>query len=260
MVIRALPRFFGGTLDSTMIEINSGVTVKDEAFWPKDDWRPLSEHEGEILGLGLKGTDAKFKNDSSQTPDSVWIFAIPLHLLQHWQGISEPFSLENGGGSFVEGEQYRGFVSQVVDFFRFKAVPLSSKCKFEIVSNFPEIGHAMEVPGAEECDSRAALQVSMAVSEEVEVAVNLGDATSSLILVNLSIAQMESILGERGNTSRVGGRSKVEQFFSCFPDYPCFRISLPPRMGYVLGGLGIVQVRCPLSRPDLWLCVSSVPD
>ena len=73
MVIRALPRFFGGTLDSTMIEINSGVIVKADVLWAKGDWRTLTEHETEILGLGLKGAEAKFKNDPSQAPDTLWI-------------------------------------------------------------------------------------------------------------------------------------------------------------------------------------------
>jgi hypothetical protein len=260
LVIRALPRFYGGTLDSSTIEINSGVIVKGDVLWAKGDWRTLTEHETEILGLGLKGAEAKFKNDPSQTPDTLWVYAIPVHLLQHWQRISEPFAPKTGSGSFVEGEQYRGFVSQVVDFFRFKAVPLPNKCKFEMVSNFPQIGRATEVPATEERGSGTADQVSIVVSEEVQVAVNLGDTTSSLIFVNLSIRQMESILGERCGNAGVTGRSNVERFFSCYPDYPCFRISLSPRMGYALGSLATVLVRSPLSHPDLWLCVSSVPD
>jgi hypothetical protein len=171
--------------------------------------------------------------------------------------------------------RYTAFLSRFLDLVdqsterlsvrEFDSAIASIRARNELLGNGPQLTTPFAVINVD-CHgnfstfSPELLGLAMAVSEEVEVAVNLGDATSSLILVNLSIAHMESILGERGNTSRVGGRSKVEQFFSCFPEYPCFRISLPPRMGYVLGGLGIAQVRCPLSRPDLWLCVSSVPD
>lgn len=260
IVIRALPRFAGGTLDNTTIEVNSGVMLKDGSLWPKGDWCPLAEQQAEILGLRHKAADSKLKSVSSQNPDTLWIFAIPLHLLQHWQRIREPFAPETGAGSLVQEGSYRGFVSQVVDFFRFKAVPLPDKCKFEMVSNFPEIGPTMEAPAEPGGDFRASVRVPLMVSEEVQVAVNLGGATSSLIFVNLSIAQMELILGERSDPTPVSGSSTVERFFSCFPEYPCFRIPLPPRMGYVLSGLATVHVRCPLSRtqPDFWLCVSAV--
>lgn len=261
IVIRALPRFSDGTLDYITIEANSGVMVKNGSLWPKGDWRPLTEHEAEILGLRGKAAGSTLKRDPSENPDTLWIFAIPLHLLQHWQRIREPFAPDTGGGSLVQEGPYRGFVSQVVDFFRFKAVPLPDKCKFEMVSNFPEIGPT-EIPSELEGDFRASVQVPLLVSEDVQVAANLGGATSSLIFVNLSIGQMELILGERPDPASGSARGTAERFFSRFPEYPCFRISLPPRMGYVLGGLATVQVRCPLSRadPDFWLCVSAVTD
>jgi hypothetical protein len=263
LVIRALPRFPGDTLDSTTIEVNSGVIVKAGALWPKGDWRSLSEHETEILGLEPEAAGGKSKSDSVQNPDTLRIFAIPLHLLKHWQRISERFGSgsETAAGAYIEDGTYPGFVSQVVDFLRFKAVPLPNKCKFEMVYNFAEISPAVEVRTVDEPECGSGVSLSLLASEDVQVAVNLGSATSSLIFVNLSVAQMDSILGERGDPTGVSGCSKVERFFSCFPQYPCFRISLPPRMGYVLGDLATVHVRCPLSRPDpdLWLCVSAVP-
>jgi hypothetical protein len=261
-VIGTLPRFSSGTLDGVKIEVNSGVIVRDGSLWPKGDWRPLSEYEAEILGLALKSTGGDFNQDSSETSDPLWIFSIPLHLLQQWRRISGQFGEDTGASSFVEDGQYRRFVSRVVDFFTFKGVPLPSKCKFEIVSNLSETKVAMGVLAAEASDSSVAVKVPLVLSQEVHLAVNLAAEPSSLIFINLSIAQMESILDERSHATRVTERNCIERFFSRFPDYPRFRISLPPRAGYARDGSAIVHARCPTSRThrDLWLCVSAVAD
>jgi hypothetical protein len=261
-VICTLPRFSSGTLDAAKIEANSGVIVKDGSLWPKGDWRPLSEYEAEILGLAPKSTGGNFKKDSSETSDPLWIFGIPLHLLQQWRRISRQFGEDIAAGSFLEDGQYRRFVYQVVDFFRFKGVPLPNKCKFEIVSNLSESRVAIGVLAAEASGSSAAVQVPLVLSREVHVAVNLSAEPSSLIFINLSIAQMESTLGESSAATRLGERSSAERFFLRFPEYPCFRIILPPKGGYVSGGLAIVHARCSISRThsDLCLCISAVPD
>jgi hypothetical protein len=262
LLISTLHRFSSGTLDGAKIEANSGVIVKDGSLWPKGDWRPISEYEAEILGLALKSDGCKFNEDSSETSGILWIFGIPLHLLQHWHRISGQFVAKTGAGSLDEDGQYRRFVSLVVDFFRFKGVPLPNKCKFEIVSNFSEIGPTIGVRAREGSDLSVAAQVPFLLCDQVKVAVNLSAAPSALIFVNLSIAQMESILVEDGDITLVCERSNVEQFFLRFPEYPCFRISLAPRIGYVLGGLSIVHARWSISRthPDLWLCVTAVPE
>jgi hypothetical protein len=262
LVIRTLPRFFSGTLDGPKIEANSGIMLKDGSLWAKGDWRPISEREAEILGLPVKAEGGKIKEEFPEVSDTLWVFSIPLHLLRHWQRISGRLASEAGPGSSVEDGPYQKFVSQVADFFRFKGVPLPSKSKFEIVSHASEISTTSGVPASEEKHSSAEVEVPLVSSHEVQVAVNLSPAPSGLLFVNLSSLQLESILAEHADPSRVENLRSVERFFSRFPTYPALRLILPPRAGYVLGGLDIVHSRCSLSQAqsDLWLCVSAVPD
>jgi hypothetical protein len=259
LVIRTLPRFSSAVLDHVRVEAKSGIVMRNGSLWPRGDWRPVLEREAEILGLMRKPSSPHSERIESENAETISIFELPFHLLRRWQRISGELPASAGVASVVEDVQYQRFVSQLVDFFRFKRVPLPSKCRFTVVCDLPVNSDAS---GAGADDSNEAVEVSLIPSDEAHLAVNLGTAASSLIFINVPIARVDPISGENGEIMRGDGRNNTELLFSRLSDCPCLRIIFPPRKGYLICGSGILHSRCPISRtqPDIWLCVSPVRD
>jgi hypothetical protein len=241
---------------SDRLWVNSGVEARDQYFFPRADWRPPAREE--LVLLTNDGTPA--------APDGLWrealsLFHVPEHLRRSWWELAA----RQGSPAGVDAEGFQAFLRGVVDFCRFKGLPLLPMCAFDVVVNAPERA-STRVDAAAGCLAGLAFDLPPTCSVPLAEgtprplgAVNLGDEATSLVLLNLPAARIQDRLRTTPSTPGVCPTlgELAQRFLTSFPAYPLVRVLLRPGDGYWLPAGGVITDGYTMDKqePDVLLLV-----
>jgi hypothetical protein len=252
------PRFHLPGAWPDRLQLNSGVETRDGRFFPRGDWRPPAPEE---LALLAGGGGAPAAPDRFRT-DALSLFHVPEQLRRRWWDLAARQADPAG----LDAEGFQAFLRAVVDFCRFKGVPLPPTCAFDVVAAAP--GRAStRVDAAAGCLAGLAFDLPPAcpvapaegAAPRPLGAVNLGDEATSLVLLNLPAARLQDRLrtapGAPGACLTLGDLAR--RFLTSFPGYPLVRVLLRPGDGYWLPAGGVIADGYTMDKqePDVLLVV-----
>jgi hypothetical protein len=251
------PRFHLPGAWPDRLRVNSGVEARDGHFFPRADWRlPAPEELALLTDDGTTAAPDGFRREALS------LFHVPGHLRRRWWDLAA----RQGNPTGIDAEAFQAFLRGVVEFCRFKGLPLLPTCAFDVVVTAP--GRAStRVDGAAGC--LAGLEFDLPPTCPVPPAegttprplgaVNLGDEATSLVLLNLPAARLQDRLrtaqGAAGVCPTLGELGL--RFLTSFPAYPLVRVLLRPGDGYWLPAGGVVADGYTMDKqePDVLLLV-----
>ncbi len=231
------PRFQSALAWRERMQVNGGVEAEAGHFYPRRDWRAPTD-----AALTLLLADA----DAGLARSRVGLLSLPSHVRREWWGLAE-----RGEGLGGNGRDYRAFVAEVMEFLRFKRLPLPGQCRVDVAVSRPGqpstrwdaadgrpagLGFNIEGPGGATTPDR------------VVAIVNLGDEPTHLVLLNLAPSEMAAALGP---PPVAPGRELLQRFFTAMPAYPLVRVRLEPGDGVWLPSLGVVYDVCTLDKREI---------
>jgi hypothetical protein len=252
------PRFHLPGAWPDRLRVNSGVEARDGHFFPRADWRLPAPEELAIL-TGDGGAPA---DPDDFRREALSLFHVPEHLRRRWWDLAA----RQGNPAGIEAEGFQAFLRGVVDFCGFKGLPLLPTCAFDVVVTAP--GRAStRVDAAAGCLAGLAFNLPPTCSVPPAGgttprplgAVNLGDETTSLVLLNLPAARLQDRLrtapGAPGVCPTLGELAR--RFMTSFPAYPLVRVLLRPGDGYWLPAGGVVSDGYTMDKhePDVLLLI-----
>ncbi len=258
-LFRVAPRFHNRLPWSHRLQINGGVECSAQRFFPRNDWRKLSPGELALLIDECPQSAATARAptlDTMLSPSRAGLLAIPSHLRASWWTVAERADTSNGR---MEG--YESFVAQLLEFLRFKRLPLPEHCGFDVVASRPS-QRSTHLDAAGESvmglGFNTLLQGESRHASRLVGAINLGDEATHLVLLNLSPPAMCSILVRQGQTEITATSSPelLKQFFAALPDYPLVRLRLDPGEGLWLPNDAVVYDRDTQGKQDLDLVLT----
>jgi hypothetical protein len=258
IALTVAPRFHLPGAWSDRLWVNSGVEAQDEYFFPRADWRRPTREELALL-TNEDGTPAA---QDGFRRNALSLFHVPEHLRRGWWELAA----RQGNPAGVDAEGFQAFLRGVIDFCRFKGLPLLPTCAFDVVVTAP--GRAStRVDEAACCLAGLAFDLpptcSVPLAEGTTPrplgAVNLGDEATSLVLLNLPAARLQERLrttpGVPGVCPTLG--ELAGQFLTSFPAYPLVRVLLRPGDGYWLPAGGVITDGYTMDKqePDVQLLI-----
>ncbi len=217
---------------SQRLRINSGVREDDGRFFPNPDWRPATDAELAVLVAGPHRLQHEFPRQD------LCLFAITEHLRSRF------WSLAQGGlGGSAEGDDwFPRFARELAEFARFKGLPLSPSCTFDL--KVSQAGQPSTRIDAAAGDARlAGLDLDRPDSGPRPLGgINLGDEPTGLVLLNLGPASIRERLAatEPPEASPATPRDLARRFLGRFPSHPIVRVILRPGEGYWLPDDGLI--------------------
>ena len=226
------------------LERNGGVELDRARVRPRDDWKPLTAAELEPLVGSDGGRDAML------APTDLGLMQLPERLRSAWWD-----EAERSGEALTPGPGDERLLSELVEFFRFKRLPLPEHVSLEVV---------VSVPGMSSTRTDAAgLLEGLGFGDRVATReqparqalgiVNLGDEASFIVLLELPpatlVARLEAA-GERAARA-LAPRALVARYFAEFSQQPCLRLRLAPGEGLWLSPFGVVHDGSTQGKRDL---------
>jgi hypothetical protein len=178
--------------------VNGGVVCRDGVALPRDDWRPCSDAELDLL----------VAHEAAPTApgDTIDLLTLPAHLRRWWWEQAEADAAEPGSQS-----RYGGFVGDLRDFLRFKRLAVPDGCAADVVASRPG-QMSIRVDSAGGLVGFAPPAPTREADAPVPIAVfNLGDERSHVVLLNLGGDQL---------------RDRVAEFLMREQAYPLVRVAL----------------------------------
>src|SRR6516165_331297 len=111
------------------LRVNTGVEARDEHFFPRADWRLPAPEE---LAL-LTNDDGAPAAPNGFRREALSLFRVPEHLRRRWWDLAA----RQGNPAGMDAEGFQAFLRAVVDFCRFKGLPLLPTCAFDVVVTAP---------------------------------------------------------------------------------------------------------------------------
>ena len=232
------PRFQNRLAWIDRLQINGGVEVTGECIYPRGDWRPPGDADLALLladgEAAASSGAAGMLRERARRRDAVLpgahagLLKLPAHLRRQW------WVLPDGGEKrAVDDHPYRAFVESVIEFLRFKLLPLPSRCRVDVV---------VSRPGQRATEWRAAAGWPRGLGESPEemtharasappvAVINLGDEATHFVLLNLAPAAMAAMLGLPwpGDDARAASSELAGRFLATLPTYPLIRVRLEP--------------------------------
>jgi len=219
LTFRIAPRFHCRADWGQRLHVNGGITRRDGGIYPRDDWQPASAEDL----LRLLPNDQAAGSAGGGTLD---LLALPSHLRRAWWERAE-----QAEGSGAPSAGYQGFVADLLEFLRFKRLPVPDRCAADVVASRP--GQAStRLDGAGRALAGFAFgrlaPGRAAPGSIVPIAViNLGDERTHVVVLNLGIATLRVRLGaSEGSDARV-----LDTFLMRESGYPLIRVNLDPGEG-----------------------------
>jgi len=233
------------------LRLNGGIERAEARIHPRADWRPPSGAELALLvsegppgsGPGLPApaspgspAAATFDGEHGLRPLRVGVLAIPGRLRQAWWRTagSDPHGAQGH-------EEYQCFVAALLEFLRFKRLLLPARCEVEVMASRPGQPGTRLDPGGGLSGLRFGATGPQAADQRA-AAINLGDAATHLVLLNLHADAMRAHL-VRGGEARAASLPLADlaaRFFEEYPSYPLMRLRLDPGEGLWFPDAGIV--------------------
>jgi hypothetical protein len=233
------PRFHARRSWADRLCLNSGIEREGARVHPRDDWRPPTMRELTFL----------VRQDPDRESWDAGLVAIPARLRETWWANA-------GGGVAPTEDGYRRFVGAVLDFLRFKRLPLPARCEADVLASRPDLRGTRLDPTTGELSG---LAFSAPASRRMVGTINLGDETTHLIVLHLAAQEMRALLAEDGDSEShaLSPSDLVSRFFEVYPEYPLMRISLDPGEGMWFPGADVVHDGWPGAKqgPDVVLTI-----
>ena len=229
------PRFsMPGAFDGRF-ERNGGVHRDGDRVWPLADWRVLPATEVTSLVSGVSGRDAILP------PTHLGLLKVPDHLRAGWWAEAE----RSGGVTPAAGAHFEGIFSKVVDFLRFKRLPLPERVALKVAVSVPGLSstRVATAGGPQGLSFGDAADTAEAGGGKPVACINFGDEGAYVVLLDLPPAAMATRLEAAGVALPQGlaPAALVRRYFEAFPQQPLLRLRLEPGEGLWLSPLGVVH-------------------
>jgi hypothetical protein len=245
------PRFHLPGAWPDRLRVNSGVEARGEHFFPRGDWRLPAPEELALLADddGVPAAPDGFRREALS------LFHVPEHLRRRWWDLAA----RQGNPAGIDAEGFQAFLRGVIDFCRFKGLPLLPSCAFDLVVTAPG-RPSTRVDAAAGCLAGLAFDPpptrSLPPAEGTARplgAVNLGDEATSLVLLNLPAARLRDRLRTAPGAPVVCPTlaELTRRFLTSFPTYPLVRVLLRPGDGYWLPAGGAVADGSTMDKQEL---------
>ena len=150
-------------------------------------------------------------------------------------------------------EDYQRFVAELLEFLRFKGLPLPRSVRGG--GDGEPAGPARNATGPERKSERLALRRDRAAAPPTSAppSINLGDATTHLVLLNLHAEAMRAHLARQGEptASSLPLPELAARFFEAYPTYPLMRLRLDPGEGLWFPDADVVYDGWTGATPDV---------
>jgi len=238
LTFSVVPRFHSRLPWAERLQLNGGVEGEGLRYYPRDDWRnPTS---AELALLVAQTSRPSRQEDTILRPSQIGLLAIPAHLRAAWWTAAEKADPLEG---HLDG--YDAFVAALVEFWRFKRVPLPAPCHFDVIASRCE-QPATRLDAATGGLAGLSLSISPATEsgavDRVLGVINLGDEATRVVLLNLTPLLMGSLLTEQGQADDTATAAipLPARFFAAVPTYPLVGVRLDPGDGLWLPDCGVV--------------------
>jgi len=192
---------------------------------PQPDWRPLTTEE---LGL-LIGEDAEASDEAADLPPlAAGLLVIPTRLRQAWWETAG-----HGMPVAARDERYQRFAASVLEFLRFKRLPLPPQCEVEALASRPDQPGTRVDPATGRLSGLRFAAPDLEDGRRPVGVINLGDEATHLVLLNLSSDIMRGFLAREGDPTAwcLAPAPLTERFFDACSSYPLVRLRLEPGEG-----------------------------
>jgi hypothetical protein len=240
------PRFALASPWSGRFERSSGIVLEDGATraLPRDDWKPLDRGASGAL------LDEVGAGDAVLPPTHLGLLQLPERLRRAWWS-----QAARSGGVATSGAGFEKLFSELVDFLRFKRLPLPASVRLEVAVSAPGLRSTrVGSDGALEGLGFGGRGSGAAAGESFPLGlVNLGDEPSFVVLLELPPATLALRLeaGGEAGARALSPRALVAQYFRAFPDQACLRLRLAPGEGLWLSPFGVVHDGWTVGRQDV---------
>jgi hypothetical protein len=222
---------------SRRLSLGSGVEESNHY------WRAPTE--GELALLVGAGPSLP---TSIERADFFCLFQLPEHIQSKWWNL-----LEQTPGILGDGQLpgFDAFASEIVSFLAFKEIPAPPGSRCSVVLSACEQDAAYTTRFS--CVQDAFISATWGV-------INLGDETASLVLLNLTIDNLNAELQRRFPEQTQGETREevVRHFLRSSPDAPLIRLRLQPGEGCRLprGGVILGSHSEAEKNVEVWLVIS----
>jgi hypothetical protein len=240
-----VPRF---TLDHGFpgrIDCNGGVERRGEGFVPRDDWRSLTTEELSELVREVAGPSAVLP------ATHLGLLQIPERIRGAWWKEAE---------KSAESQRFEGVFSALMEFLRFKKLPLPERVHLEVAVNAPNLASTRGAPkgrslGLSYRDGGATGQES---PQQTLSLLNLGDEAAFIVFHELppsALAARLAAVGAPGG-SALSPHQLVNRYFERFSHERLLRMKLEPGEGVWLSPEGVVHDGWTRGKHDLDVVLS----
>jgi len=220
------PRFHSRLAWSDRLRTNGGVQCVAGRFYPRDDWRQPTAAELALL-LGRPAATG-WDSDAMLPPTHAALFTVPPHVRAAWWAVAERSKALDAA---MDG--YDGFVAGLVEFLRFKRLPLPERCQFDVVASRPgQLSTRLEPTAGSPTglDFSCACAAPGHPARRLVAIINFGDEVSHLVLLNLPRAGMARL----ANIDDASPSTLCADFLAARSAYPLVRVQLEPGDGFWL--------------------------
>jgi len=228
------PRFAPSRAWSDRLAQNGGVEIDGATGrpHPREDWTPVDD----VTSL----VDELPGRDGFLPPTHLGLIDIPARLRKAWWAQAELAGVLSGIG-------FEKVFSDVVEFLRFKRLPLPERVSLEVTASVSGMSST----------SPSGLGLGMPGRQTLGL-VNLGDEASSIVLLDLPPLTLAAQLGAAGR--ELTPHELVTRYLGAFPQQRCLRVRLAPGEGLWLSRLGVVHDGNTCGKRDLDVMLSVARD
>jgi hypothetical protein len=226
------PRFSISRPFEARLERNGGIRFDGERVEPQSDWRPLGATEIASLVSDVSSRDAVL------WATQLGLVQVPEHLRTAWWVEAE----RSGGPPGTDG-RFEGIFSKVVEFFRFKRLPLPERVSLRVSVSVPglsstRVGPAGALQGLGFGDGE---QTTAAKGGQPVACINLGDETGFVVVLELPPATLARRLEAAREMAPHTPAALVRRYFEVFPGQSLLRVRLDPGEGLWFSPLGVIH-------------------
>ena len=213
------PRFRPSRSWADRLCVNGGIEREGTRLHPRPDWRSPTATELTLLVRQDPGHE-----EICLKASEAGLIAIPTRLREAWWGSARWGAVPTGD------EDYRRFVAAVLEFLRFKRLPLPARCDVDVLATRPDLKGIRLDPTTRELSG---LGFSASESRRMVGMVNLGDEATHLVLLNLAAHGMRARLARDAEPDlwSLAPSHLTSRFFEAYPHYPLTRVRLDPGEG-----------------------------
>ncbi|MDY3345651.1 hypothetical protein PG326_10440 [Riemerella anatipestifer] len=236
---------FSSSINPSDIEINTGSVhhsqmnfdkldfpFRQEAYVPKNNWRPLNEKE--VNKLFFKKSDlCQFVHIGRIDDEIIQIInEFKIHSLLDRKDVIN--KLKNNEILLAElNTRLNKFVENIsegrndFEFHRLSIIPSGRYVTSINLNNkdFEYIGLHI--------DHSTLFEISTAHLSRNRVCINIGNEDRYLYILNLALCEMKELLSKKMNINKINVENIVDYFFKYFADYPVLKIRQKPFEYYI---------------------------